>query len=273
MDASLAILLALVAGYCYVTKCPKLQYKQARDTGHRLYFRIAYNGFLLYLLSAVVAVSIALLVMPNPDLLDSLLPHMQRIGEPFRDVYEPHFADAKLVMVGVQSVALGILLPRIEGWMFRGGREQAVVDAAKDDDLERLLLEAAIQYKSIAITTTSAKVYVGVVLETPEPKADRKFIALLPLMSGYRNDLGKVTFTTFYDQLYAERSDVEIGSESDDFRLLVPIDKLMSASFFDVTVYATFNAEPATKTTRRVKVPVPSRARYSRSVAHPDPGA
>ena len=71
-------------------------------------------------------------------------------------------------------------------------------------------------------------------------------------MSGFREEEGKVTFTTFYDQFYRD----ENVSDKDDFKLVLPIDKMTSLSFFDVAVYAKFNvANTSQGSYRRVKPP------------------
>lgn len=51
--------------------------------------------------------------------------------------------------------------------------------------------------------------------------------ALQPLMSGYRNDRGKVTFTTFYDTQIAQAPN---EANKGEFRLVLPVDKILSMS-------------------------------------------
>lgn len=75
-----------------------------------------------------------------------------------------------------------------------------------------------------------------------EPRTERRAIALQPLMSGYRNDRGKVTFTTFYDTQIAQAPN---EADKGEFRLVLPVDKMLSISFFDVETYARFNAVDA----------------------------
>lgn len=253
MEAAFALLLPLVAGYLYVSTCNQLKYKQARDDGHRLYFRIAYNGLLLFLLAAALGWGLVALTAsieefqrPSKGLVDVVAPLLK----------EPDKAPATIAfsLICAGSVVLGRALPYLDNLIFRERARRALLEAAEEDDLESLLLEAAVQFKSIAITTTTKKVYVGLVLQTPEPRTGRRMIALLPFMSGYRTDLGKVTFTTFYDQIYADRALERDDEESNDFRLILPVDKVVSVSFFDTETYAKFNAASPAPAPRRLKV-------------------
>ena len=239
MEAAIALLLPLIGGNLFVRGYNGIRYKAAREDGHRFYFRVAYHGVLLFVFSAVVVM-----------LLDRLLSGQAWfiwIRDVFTDripglLKEPGNAASHLgfLMACTLSVALGRLTPVLLNLALTVRNEQALWEAAAENELEEFLLDALAQVKSIAVTLTTGKVYVGNVLTTPEPRTERKVIALLPLMSGFRDDDGgKVVFTTFYDQFYPD-GDVHA---SDDFRLILPVDKMASLSFFDVQVYARFNAE------------------------------
>jgi hypothetical protein len=254
LEAAFALLLPLVAGYLYVSSCNQLKYKLARDDGHRLYFRIAYFGVLHFLLTAAV-LSLAYWFLEDQSAFQEARDRAVELVKPL--LKEPEKApDAQVgfLLICTLSVALGRFLPHADNSLFKGKAEQAVLDAASQDDLELLLLEAAIQYKSISVTTSSGKVYVGLVVQTGEPKTNRRVIALLPFMSGYRTETGKVIFTTFYDEIYQERAKERDDEESNDFRLILPTDKLVSISFFDIKVYEAFNVKDKQVAPRRVKI-------------------
>ena len=254
MDVAFALFLPLIAGYLYVSDCAQIKYLQSRDEGHRLYFRIAYYGLLLFLVSAAIVGGIEASLVRHDWFRDVRVRALDLISPLLRDqVTAP--AQIGFMLTCVLSVALGRLLPLLDNTLFRGRVEEAVLKAAALDELELLLLEAAVQYKSVSITVSSGKVYVGLVLQTPEPKTNRRVIALLPFMSGYRNDLGKVVFTTFYDEVYQQRASERDDDESNDFRLILPIEKLVSVAFFDIEVYAAFNGKEQPPPIRRVKVP------------------
>jgi hypothetical protein len=254
LDVAFALLLPLIAGYLYVSACDQLKFKQSRDEGHRLYFRIAYFGLLCFLLSAILIGLADFFFGKNEVFADIKLASIA-LARPLLKTPESAAAQVGFVAACIGAVMMGRFLPHADNFFFKSKAEQAALDAAQQDDLEMLLLEAAVQYKSISVTTSSNKVYVGLVLQTGEPKTNRRVIALLPLMSGYRGETGKVTFTTFYDEIYQERAESRDDEETNDFRLILPMDKIASVSFFDVNVYASFNEKGKPPPRRRVKVP------------------
>ncbi len=162
---------------------------------------------------------------------------------------------AAFFIICLGTVALGRLGAPLVNKLFVQETYDAIWKAAENDDLEELLLEAVAQLKPVSITLTSSKVYVGLVLQTPEPRTTRRTIALLPLMSGFRTETGKLQFTTYYDQIYQERETDD--DESNDFKLVLPLDKMLSVAFFDVAIYERFNV--VTTRWRRVKVHGPAR--------------
>jgi hypothetical protein len=262
LEAAFALLLPLVAGYLYVSNCNRLKYKASRDGEHRLYFRVAYYGLLLFLLASALLWCLYSLLSDVQEFQEARARAIALIKPLLK---EPDKAESQIgfFLICVVSVVLGRCFPYLDNVLPRGSVEQAVTDAASQDDLEMLLVAAAVQYKTISVTTSSNKVYVGLVLQTGEPRTDRRVIALLPFMSGYRTELGKVIFTTFYDEIYEERAKERDDDESNDFRLILPIDKVLSVSFFDVKVYEAFNAKGGGKLPppKRVKVHKPFRTR------------
>lgn len=255
MEAALALLLPLIGGNLFVRGYTALRYKAAREDGHRLYFRVAYHGVVLFLVALALVVLLHLALAGWPWFVSV---RDAAVGGIAPLLKEPKNAGAQaaFLLACVLSVFLGRFSPWLLNLAFKSRHEEALWEAAAEDELEQFLLEALALFKTIAVTLTSGKVYVGYVLTTPEPRTDRRVITLLPLMSGYRQDEGgKVVFTTFYDQFY--REDADPGMDSEDFKLLLPIDKMSSLSFFDVAVYAAFNVgtpdEPEPPP-RRVKV-------------------
>lgn len=252
MEVAFALALPLVAGYLYVSGCDQLRYRQVREDGHRLYFRIAYFGLLLFIVSALVLGTAYWLLGARPwiqEAWDQTVIYVRPL------LKEPDKAPAQLAffLICVATVGLGRCLPRLENWLLKRWKFKFLLVAAEQDDLELFLLEAAFEYKSISVTTSSSKVYVGLVLQTGEPNTSRRVITLLPYMSGYRTETGKVIFTTFYDEVYAQREEDDAEfAPAEDFRLVLPIDKMVSVSFFDLKVYETFNSTVPPSKPRRL---------------------
>lgn len=260
MEAALALLLPLIGGSLFVRGCTGLRYKAAREDGHRLYFRVAYHGVVLFVVSTACLLAVDWALGNFGFYRAAIEMAVARLAPLFK---EPRNAGGQSAFLAIClfSVLLGRVSPLLVNVIFKTRQEDALWAAASENELEEFLLDALARLKSVAITLTSGKVYVGYVLTTPEPRTDRRVIALLPLMSGYRQEAGgKVVFTTYYDQFY--RGENDLGT--DDFKLVLPIDKMVSLSFFDVAVYARFNEEgtPLPRP-RRVKVGSSWRGRHS----------
>ncbi|UII27469.1 hypothetical protein LVD15_03285 [Fulvivirga maritima] len=78
-------------------------------------------------------------------------------------------------------------------------------------------------------TLTSQKVYVGLLTRMGDPHGEDGFINLIPLFSGYRNQKGKMKLTTNYPK------------DESNFELVIPIDKILSASSFNYEAYKKLN--------------------------------
>lgn len=239
MDAVFALILPLVGGFFIVREATFIKYQAAREDGHRLYFRITYYGFWLFLSSLLIlgglrsalsAAELPLYADFEDVVLDELIPLMK----------EGQQSAARVGFVAVCAFAmlLGRFSPRILNRLTKKSSLQALLDATSQNELEGLLIDAVATAKSVLVTLTTGKAYVGFVLSNAEPRAERRVIALLPLASGYRSDKSELVLTTFYDQIYSQNDAADNG----DFRLVLSVDKIVSTAFFDFEIYEKFNA-------------------------------
>lgn len=237
MEAAAALLLALVGGYLFTHEFYLTRYKAAREDGHRLYFRAAFLGSLLLVASLFIVAATAWLgpLVPGYSAINGFV--LEHIGELLFKPTDNIHAQFNFAIACLLAMLLGNPAARFLNWVFAGRRDKALWEAISKDELEDMLMRALVLAKPVQITMSNAKVYVGFVSRTPEPHTVRKQVTLVPLMSGYRNVEGKVTFTTFYDRLYAKLGD---DFDEDDFRIVLPIDKCLSFALFDIQTYARF---------------------------------
>lgn len=238
MDVALALILPLIGGFLFVSETVHFKFKTAREDGHRLYFRVSYYGFVLFLASALIYFGfwyfrdhLPWMVWLHQQLVDFIGPALK---EPARASGYVRF-----LCICAFSVLIGRWLPPIINRCTENTKpaKRAVKDAASKDELEDLLVEAVSNQKAIQVTMSSGKVYVGLPIGTAEPRATRRAIAMLPLISGYRDEKQEVEFTTHYDKAF----DPNKPKEANNFRLVLPADKIVSAAFFDIQTYARFN--------------------------------
>ena len=107
-----------------------------------------------------------------------------------------------------------------------------------------MVTESLVTATPLQITLNNSKVYVGAVLESPDPASPAKYFKIQPWMSGHRSsDTGKVDFNNFYDNILAGLGEDEAKRRAATFQLVIPIDKVVSASGFDFDAYEQFVLE------------------------------
>ena len=95
----------------------------------------------------------------------------------------------------------------------------------------------------IAVTLSSGKFYTGYVTASFDPSYDRKYMRLLPMLSGYREpETKEVIFTTSYVQTYEDQID---DNPADQFELVIPIASILSANLFEPAYFEVFEARVA----------------------------
>lgn len=245
MDVALLLLIPLAAGHYFSSNWNATRYRCAREDGHRLYFRAAIAGTCLFIIAWLLRLGLGKFVSPY-----SLAEH-QAISAiiPFlKDATRGHPESAEIVVVALITLALALVLPRLLNRIPLFGKDRWAAKAIESDDFERLLHEAAREVKPLAVTMQNNKVYIGFVIHPPDPSVDRKMIALLPLVSGYRNSKGRLRLTTFYLEIYELTADSpDEGQERtlphltmEDFRIVLPTDKVQSLGLFDLRAYNEF---------------------------------
>ncbi len=117
------------------------------------------------------------------------------------------------------------------------------------DSLMKLFHGAQKEKKSVMLTLSDRKVYVGFVALDLNLKPEMPYVSILPTASGYREeDTLRVHLTVSYGDIYGEiagglRDDVAI----DDFQVLVPTSMIVSARIFSLKVYREYFADQPTR--------------------------
>jgi hypothetical protein len=87
------------------------------------------------------------------------------------------------------------------------------------------------------------------VIHTFDPAYDRRYLVLLPTMSGYRAEsTHELTFTTDYTRVYQqliEDDESRLVRGVDDFQIVIPVAEVQSAGLFDWDAYGRFNPPAA----------------------------
>lgn len=117
-----------------------------------------------------------------------------------------------------------------------GGDYYRHIIAKYGDALEMLVYEATNSGKEISLTMEDGKVYIGIVISgVKDAHAESKFITILPLKSGFRNDENRtIQITTDYSSFASLRKE-----EATDLIKVIPVDRIVTIGVYreDLNVY------------------------------------
>lgn len=223
----LAILPVLAGGYLFAVRSPITRHFIHHRSDYGVYLVAAAAGSIMLLAGYVIMLALAGPVTPAAAL--------ARAGEP-----------------GMWSIAALLALPL--GWLAgeltrllpEDVRHRLYERAIEYEALERVLLDSLVQDIPVRITLVDRKVYVGFVLSAPDPTVPRRWLRLLPLVSGYRDrDDLRYTFTTFYEPVYEEFVGATVDTEAADprFQIALPADRIASIGLFDFETYDSFQQQ------------------------------
>lgn len=231
MPTSLGLLFVVAAVGYYLRRFDPLErYALFRESGHHIFFRSALVGFL------VVAVA-RLLAMPIASLSPGLGAYWK--------LYAPMPFSGTVAIAFVLAIAANRLRWRYCSDSERM-RESAREQARDSHDWLELLIDEAMgsgpgDLRPIEISLESRKVYVGFILMANVPLQERRSLAIIPILSGYRHNehLG-VVFT----HNYASTLEIETDklAELENLQVVVPVSTIRSARLFDLDLYRRFAA-------------------------------
>ena len=259
------ILIPLVAGYAFNVSFFVSRYASARESGYRLYFRAAYYGAVLVLISTLLY----LLAASNDEVrgayslyaplsIDALLLDLQSASVANRIQLTLGFIVCLALVLGVISgqfittiattaLAIDNLYEARIPFVSHLLRVQAYYLSwvIRNDDFENLLLRSVSENLQVSLSMKNGKVYVGYVVGAIDPSVESTHVKILPMRSGQRDEEGRINFTTDYRRHYARIVEAEEDgtSVSDDvlfvgnYEVVLPASEIISANIFLDEVY------------------------------------
>jgi hypothetical protein len=245
------VVFALVGGYAFATIWTPSVYHAAREFGHRLYLRVVFYTVFLLLVSLCLHIILFVncgIYLEFIKFIDTFIE--SNIGHQFI------FSKSSKISILIFSFILGPLLGHLLNfpkWSFLINLHLPIIktrpfflceqvlleNAIKNNDFEKLIARSVYDSFPILFTLVSGKVYVGWAVSAPNPVQERKFIRILPIISGYRDkDTQTVKFTTdYYPILSSIDNGNNQGLSTEDFEVVIPSSQLSSCHLFDMTVY------------------------------------
>lgn len=220
------LLLPLLGGYLFVAHWNGTRFTTPRYSGERLIFRAAIAG-VVFLILAFITV----------QLIHSWQPGLSEGWHQF--VPFPYSGTALLAFL-IGAFAWWPL----NRWYSRYGDEARKAIERWNDFSEILLSRALSEAKLVSLTLQSRKVYIGFVTASFDPANERKYIVLLPMYSGYREESTlDLVIQTNYAPVYAdiiEQDNRAALKGIGDFRLVIPVGEVQSLNLFDPAAYTLF---------------------------------
>jgi len=232
LNAALLILLPIVGGHIFASSWYLTKYRCQREDGHRVYFSAIFYGLFLFLTAFFLRLILLSQVDGYAQFERSFIELFVALSEDFENSHKTPIA-----IVGMYALFLGAVL-----WIPLNrvvGKKQWIWAAIRSDDFERLFYRSVMENLPISLTMQNGKIYIGFVTSTIEPERDRLTLAILPMISGYRDkETNRMVLTTYYDDFYAAVSSGKLpGREMENFEIVLLSDQILSANIFDIDAY------------------------------------
>lgn len=219
------LLLPLLGGYVFISHWNRTRFDARRYSGERLLFHSAIAGA-WFLFGAFIVTAIVTRLSPG-------------LHEWWEDI----------VPFDYSATSLLAFLAGCFAWRPLNRIDAAEEEAEKaleqwGDFLEILLNRCLRDGQQVSLTMRNEKVYVGFVTSNVDPAFDRKYLTLIPMLSGYRDaDTKQMVITTVYGVVYdrmISQGMADPESPADEFELVLPIAEVVSANLFIPDVYEMF---------------------------------
>lgn len=220
------LLLPLLGGYVFISCWNHTRFDAKRYTGERLLFHAALAGAIFL---AVAYVLTHMLAARIPEL------------ETAWNAFVPFDYSGTSLLAFLLAVTMWWPL---NGIVNRREREAEKAVEQWGDFLEILITRAIRETKQVSLTLTSGKVYIGFITSGIDPAFERRYVRLMPTLSGYRDGQTRdLIITRDYAQAYSrliESDRAFLLKMADEFQLVIPTTEIVSANLFDPDVYELF---------------------------------
>lgn len=244
MSGSFAVLVVAIAtsGYILASRCVLNRYQIARQNGHRLYLSSMTFGVYALLPALAVTELASLFFNINKTYVSAAL--TLGIALTFTEIYNrnPSFSSILRLLKASYSQPIAKTFAELEAVFSEdtARRSKALWSAWQKNDLELICAYALSEFKPIAITLDTQKVYVGMVSDTIEPSDTESYLSILPLYSGYREKethLFKLNhkYTSLINGLI--RQDADVINSSLDYVIAIPLEKIVTLHIFNDNLY------------------------------------
>ena len=239
MDIAILLPFLMVAVGYSVSECWPLQYRMAMVSGYRQYGAIILYGA-LYIALWAMFIYMAL-----------ALPCLYREGAACisADDFDV-FTKEHIFLIFITGIPSSMLAAYCFNKRCSDEKKEGFIANAirkHGNELDILMLDSIDSSQPVLFVLDNKKLYLGLVVGNPNPldDVDHQYIRILPIMSGYQNEEGKIALNTDYESAYrkmliATRGDLTGAFEPGDFEKVIPRRAIKSANAFDHGFYTKF---------------------------------
>lgn len=210
------LVLALLAGFCFIHYCDRFRFRAQLIDGYRLLLHCSLAG------AAILAVSRSLICAAK------LSPVFWKLRPLWNEVADVPYLGTFLLCIPISLIAAQV-------WnLFVDSQKQREREVREHGDALMVLMQAAVNgERMVSITFESRKWYAGYITEAPNLKLSEKYFTMLPILSGYRDkDTLQAKRTLRYDDVY-----LRSGVDPAEFVIVLPLASVRTANLFDPDVY------------------------------------
>jgi hypothetical protein len=214
------LILPLLAGFWFIHFCHYFRFRAQRLDGYRLLIESSLAGAILFLFGRAITYCVVSFTPLGPSI----------------SKWWNGFAPLSFSGAATLAFFIGLASPFAVNRLWGEDESKKRAVERHGNDLLRLFDNALRESQLVSITLDNRKVYVGYIVTAPNLRTEDAYIALLPMISGYR-DAGtlEIKFISLYDELYANEE-----MDANRFRVAVPVASIKMASLFDPEIYAKF---------------------------------
>ncbi|HGA3039281.1 TPA: hypothetical protein ACIR5X_000775 [Serratia marcescens] len=258
---ALLLIPILVSGYILVVANLYHYYQLHRYDGQLLYLKVAAHGTMsvVFVLAAALTMKLVFPDFHPIAIVSDVLNVKKTIDSNKVETWLALISIATIIssllwvtLVWGKNVYLGFFCEKQHHKdIFHAKKLRVLRKTISNSTLDSMLLDAmeSNPKKSILVTLSSRKVYVGIVNGIQEPtenEAPNSYISIFPLMSGFRDkDTLSITFNNFYPSKISDSSAATADSHEmhkvANMDILIKSDEISHLSWFDFAVFEEVN--------------------------------
>ena len=217
-------LVPVLSGYWFLTHLHYTNYNVVRASGYHVFFQSAIAGGFLFVFAQMIIFLLKLCAADNAILMSSAL------------------ASNPAPFIG--SALSGLVFPLVGNRFYNREKSAAHIAEKNGYRLDLLLAQSVKEQEFVELSLRSRKSYIGLILGSEITRHGEPDIALLPLVSGYRDkDTLELEITTDYTPALKKSVEDASGLQHEDFQIVIPRDEVVSARIFYPETYNLFQDE------------------------------